>query len=165
MANEIERKFLVADPAWREAVAAATVVEIEQAYLCAGGETSVRVRLIGDSATLTIKGATRGYTRAEYEYAVPVEDARGMLRLCTGFPIKKRRYAIAFGGREWIVDEFTDDNAGLIVAEIELEDESDSFERPTWLREEVSHKPEYFNANLARRPYRAWQAGDDSGDR
>ncbi len=163
MAKEIERKFLVAEPAWRAAVAAAAVLEIEQGYLSVGEETSVRVRLIGDTATLTIKGVTRGYTRAEYEYAVPVEDARGMLGLCTGFPIRKRRHVIAFGGREWIVDEFTDDNAGLIVAEIELEDESDSFERPAWLREEVSLKPEYFNANLARHPYCAWHKGDDSG--
>tara|TARA_R110002096_G_scaffold159147_5_gene324858 strand:+ start:83 stop:568 length:486 start_codon:yes stop_codon:yes gene_type:complete len=160
MAHEIERKFLVAEPAWRADAAAATVTTIEQAYLVAGERTSVRVRLAGDAATLTVKGATQGYTRAEYEYAIPVEDARGMLRLCTGFPISKRRYTFVVAGKEWVVDEFSGANAGLIVAEIELEDESDAFERPAWLREEVSHKPEYFNANLARHPYRSWSPGD-----
>ena len=160
MAHEIERKFLVAEPAWRADAAAATVTTIEQAYLVAGERTSVRVRLAGDAAMLTVKGATHGYTRAEYEYAIPVEDARGMLRLCTGFPISKRRYTFVFAGHEWVVDEFSGENAGLIVAEIELGNESDVFERPTWLREEVSHKPEYFNANLARHPYRSWSRGD-----
>ena len=164
MGQEIERKFLVADPHWRDDAAAGTVVDIEQAYLCAAEQTSVRVRIAGDKATLTIKGATRGYTRAEYEYAVPVDDARGMLRLCTGSPIAKRRHVMVFGGREWVVDEFTGANAGLIVAEIELDDESDSFERPAWLREEVSDKPEYFNANLARCPYAMWQSVVGAGD-
>jgi adenylate cyclase len=156
MAHEIERKFLVADPAWRDDAASAAVLEIAQAYLCAGVETSVRVRIIDNAATLTIKGPTRGYTRAEYEYAIPVDDARGLLPLCTGFPITKRRYVLDVGGKEWIVDEFSGENAGLIVAEIEFDDESDTFPRPAWLREEVSHRPEYFNANLATHPYSAW---------
>lgn len=161
MAREIERKFLVADPGWRDDATPGGVADIEQAYLCAGEETSVRVRIAGDIATLTVKGATVGYTRAEYEYAIPLDDARGMLRLCSGFPISKRRHVVAFGGREWVIDEFTGVNAGLVVAEIELDDEADAFARPDWLGEEVSDKPEYFNANLARRPYSSWQSGAD----
>lgn len=161
MACEIERKFLVADPAWRDHANPASATAIEQAYLCAGDETSVRVRIAGDVATLTVKGATVGYTRAEYEYAIPLDDARGMLRLCTGFAISKRRYLVTFGDREWVIDEFTGENAGLVVAEIELDDEADVFARPDWLREEVSDRPEYFNANLARRPYTRWRSGAD----
>lgn len=161
MAVEIERKFLVAGRAWRDAAKTEAARDIEQAYLCTGEETTVRVRIAGDAATLTIKGATRGYTRAEYEYAIPLGDARGLLRLCHGFPISKRRHVVMFGGREWVIDEFTGANAGLVVAEIELDDEADSFTRPAWLGAEVSDRPAYFNANLAMHPYTAWRSGEN----
>ena len=156
MPIEIERKF-IADK--EKLPTAKKSTRLEQGYIDRSKAT-VRVRVSGDECFLTIKGAVSGKSRLEYEYAIPVEDARGMLRLCTGLPISKRRYTFVVAGKEWVVDEFSGANAGLIVAEIELEDESDAFEHPAWLREEVSHKPQYFNANLARHPYRSWSPGD-----
>jgi len=162
MNQEIERKFIVVDAAWRESRPAATAFDIEQAYVCTGAGKSVRVRIVDNTATLTIKGATEGYTRAEFEYDIPLDDARALLGLCQGYPIAKRRYTLEFEGKDWIVDEFSGENAGLVVAEIELDDEAESFGRPDWLGEEVSDKPEYFNSSLATRPYASWASVEDT---
>ncbi|MCG8508215.1 MAG: CYTH domain-containing protein [Rhodospirillales bacterium] len=154
MAKEIERKFLVAGEAWRE-LASGTVYR--QGYLSTVKERTVRVRTIDDKAYLTIKGATVGATRAEYEYEIPAADADEMLDdLCEKPIIEKTRYKIPHEGFTWEVDEFAGVNAGLVVAEIELADEAQAFSKPDWIGEEVSDDPRYFNANLIADPYTSW---------
>ncbi|GAB0150075.1 MULTISPECIES: CYTH domain-containing protein [Marichromatium] len=155
MAIEIERKFLVRDAGWREAVSRST--RMVQGYLVAEPGLTLRVRIAGEQAFLTLKGASRGIARAEYEYPVPVADAEAMLRdlACTAL-VEKVRHLVTVAGRVWEVDEFAGANAGLVLAELELEDERAVFVRPDWLGEEVSDDPRYFNARLARHPYRDW---------
>jgi CYTH domain-containing protein len=151
--NEIERKFRV-DPAWRPPNDG---VAFEQGYLSSVPERVVRVRIEGKSAKLTVKGATKGITRSEYEYAIPVEDAALMLReLCEQPVIAKRRYLVEHAGHTWEVDVFAGANAGLVIAELELHTEDETFEKPPWLREEVSDDPRYYNSNLAKTPYTKW---------
>jgi adenylate cyclase len=154
VAREIERKFLVEGDGWRDAVSGAQSEQIVQGYLHAGESHSVRIRLRDSAARLTVKGATTGITRDEFDYEIPPDDARAMLDLCGDLVVEKRRYVLEYGDHEWIIDEFTGDNEGLLVAEIELDDESQGFDRPDWLGREVSGLPEYYNANLARTPYR-----------
>jgi CYTH domain-containing protein len=154
MALEIERKFLLAGDSWR---GLAPGVEYRQGYLCATKERSVRVRIAGSKGFLTVKGATVGATRSEYEYAIPFEDARSMLEdLCQQPLIEKKRYTIIHQGFSWEVDEFFGLNQGLIVAEIELETEEQSFERPPWIGEEVTGDPRYYNAALCVAPFSTW---------
>lgn len=162
MAREIERKFLVAGEAWREAVDDAQSERIIQGYLHAGKTHSVRVRLRDGDARLTVKSATKGITRDEFEYEIPDDDARAMLDLCRDLLVEKRRYVLEHGGHEWVIDEFSGDNEGLVVAEIELADENEAFDRPEWLGEEVSERPEYYNANLARKPFSEFP--EENGD-
>lgn len=151
MADEIERKFRVAD-GWQPPNPGTTY---EQGYLCE--KPTVRVRIEGDRAKLTVKGATKGVTRSEFEYAIPVDDAEQMLReLCQQPTIKKRRHAVTHAGKTWEVDVFGGDNAGLVVAELELASEDEPFEKPDWLREEVSDDPRYYNVNLVAHPYKSW---------
>jgi CYTH domain-containing protein len=128
-----------------------------QGYL-AEGESTVRVRVQGDKGMLTIKGKTRGLSRLEFEYAIPLQDAEHMLDELCGKPlIEKHRYLYqAANGDTWEVDEFHGENEGLIVAEIELPSEAAAYEKPEWLGEEVSHDSRYFNVNLAKHPYRHW---------
>lgn len=154
MGKEIERKFLVKNDAWRGLV---TGVLYRQGYLCGVKERTVRVRVAGEKAFLTIKGLTVGAARAEYEYEIPVTDAQAMLDHLAEKPlIEKIRHKIPYGGLTWEVDEFLGDNAGLIVAEVELTGEEQSFSKPHWVGEEVSDDPRYFNSNLARHPFRQW---------
>ena len=154
MGKEIERKFLVKNDAWRGLV---TGVLYRQGYLCGVKERTVRVRVAGEKAFLTIKGLTVGATRAEYEYEIPVTDAQAMLDHLAEKPlIEKIRHKIPYGGLTWEVDEFLGDNAGLIVAEVELAGEEQSFSKPHWVGEEVSDDPRYFNSNLARHPFQQW---------
>ena len=116
-----------------------------------------RVRIDGDSAFLTIKGLQVGLTRAEYEYPIPLDDARQLLdSLCDRPLIEKRRYVIDYHGRKWEVDEFMGDNAGLVVAEVELENENDELATPPWVGDEVTHDPRYLNVNLSTRPFTTW---------
>lgn len=153
MNKEIERKFLVEDQgneSWRQA----EYSEIRQGYLSIDKERTVRVRTAGDAAYLTIKGITERATRAEYEYPIPVAHAGEMLDgLCLRPVIEKRRYRVEYGGLVWEVDEFFGDNAGLIVAEVELESEQQVFDKPPWAGEEVTDDPRYYNANLVNNPY------------
>ncbi|MDO8990147.1 MAG: CYTH domain-containing protein [Sideroxyarcus sp.] len=152
MATEIERKFLVTGTAWRRPDA----VRYCQGYLNRDKERTVRVRLAGEQAFITIKGITRVMSRAEFEYAIPVADATQLLQLCHGPLINKMRHIVVCNGTRWEVDEFMDENAGLVVAEVELESEGQPFERPDWLGREVTDDPRYYNSNLAAEPYCAW---------
>jgi adenylate cyclase len=151
---EIERKFLVAGEGWRQPAERQT--RFSQGYLSRDPARTVRVRTAGERAFLTIKGKTVGATRDEFEYEIPVDEAQALLALCEGPLIDKRRHLCEFQGRTWEVDEFFGDNAGLVVAEIELASEDEAFERPAWLGAEVTGDARYYNANLAAQPYRAW---------
>lgn len=154
MGIEIERKFLVVDDGWKYQ---AECVFMRQGYICSDPGRVVRVRIEGERAMLTIKGKTEGISRGEWEYAIPLEDACQLLDvLCEKPLIEKNRYRIPFGGFVWEVDEFFGENAGLIVAEIELESESQSFVKPDWVGQEVSHDSRYANANLFKYPYQRW---------
>ena len=154
MANEIERKFLVVGAEWK---ALADGVRYRQGYLSTVKERTVRVRTVGVRGMLTIKGLTRGVSRLEFEYDIPLADADRMLDdLCERPLIEKFRYTIHAGAVTWEVDEFTGDNRGLVVAEVELSSADQAFDRPPWLGDEVSNDPRYFNANLVRHPYTAW---------
>jgi CYTH domain-containing protein len=155
MPTEIERKFLVTDDTWR---ASASAARIRQGYLYSDKRLGIRVRTVDDRAFLTIKGVKSGLVRAEYEYPIPVADAEEMLALCAAPLIDKTRYTLEHGGREWIVDVFAGENAGLIVAEVELEDADDDVTLPPWAGREVTDDPRYLNANLGCHPYRAWSS-------
>ena len=158
MGVEIERKFLVADESWRESATSAPA--IMQGYLAATPRATVRIRVRGEEAFLTIKGATSEVTRSEFEYPIPLHDAAAMLReLAQGPIIEKVRHIVPVGDHQWEVDVFAGDNEGLVVAEIELGDPGEGFAMPGWAGTEVSDDPRYFNVNLAARPYRTW--GDD----
>ncbi len=154
MGQEIERKFLVLGDAWRHD-AAGTVYR--QGYLSTVKERTVRVRTIGERGFLTVKGLTVGATRSEFEYEIPVDDADRMLDgLCERPLIEKTRYVVATGGHDWEIDEFAGENAGLIVAEVELEAEDEAVELPAWAGEEVTGDPRYYNANLIAHPFSRW---------
>ena len=154
MGREIERKFLVQGDGWREG---AQGVLMRQGYLSRERERTVRVRLAGGRGYLTVKGINEGISRLEYEYEIPAADAAEMLDTLALRPlVEKIRYRVPFGGRTWEVDEFLGDNAGLIVAEIELEAVDSPLEKPAWAGAEVSADPRYFNSSLSRRPYRLW---------
>jgi adenylate cyclase len=153
MADEIERKFLVSSDAWRDGPPG---VRICQGYLTRDPKRSVRVRLAGEKAFLTIKSDTSGISRQEFEYAIPPDDARTLLDLCLPQWVDKIRHERRHGGHVWEIDEFLGANAGLIVAEIELADADEAFVRPEWLGREVSDDPRYFNACLAERPWQEW---------
>ena len=154
MAKEIERKFLVAGEDWR---ALARGTRYRQGYLSTVKERTVRVRTIDDKGYLTVKGISVGATRSEYEYEIPAADAEEMLDdLCEKPIIEKNRYKIPIGDVIWEVDEFLGVNDGLIVAEIELLSEDQSFPKPDWIGDEVTGDPRYFNANLIARPFSTW---------
>lgn len=156
MGIEIERKFLVAGEGWREAAAAQT--RFSQGYLSRDPAHTVRVRMAGDAAFLTIKGATQGATRAEFEYAIPPADAQQLLAMCDGPVVEKIRHLCPHEGMTWEVDEFLGANAGLVLAEIELEAEGQGFARPAWLGAEVTGDARYVNANLVLNPFTSWEA-------
>ncbi|MFW5490162.1 MAG: CYTH domain-containing protein [Desulfovibrio sp.] len=154
MAKEIERKFLLVGDDWREL---AKGTHYRQGYLNSAKERTVRVRTINDKGFLTIKGITTGATRVEYEYEIPFDECTAMLDDLAEKPlIEKSRYKIEFGGFIWEVDEFFGDNKGLVVAEIELPSEDQQFEKPSWVGEEVTGDPRYFNSNLVNHPYTTW---------
>jgi CYTH domain-containing protein len=155
MAKEIERKFLVHPRKWSDLGAG---LAIRQGYLAASAHCSVRVRTYGDRGYLTIKGATSGITRDEYEYEIPLSDAIEILdNLCNHPPIEKTRYRIVSKGHAWEVDEFGAANRGLTVAEVELKDAAEPVELPDWIDREVSGDPRYFNSNLSIKPFLSWK--------
>ena len=154
MGTEIERKFLLQGDAWRSL---ATGMRYRQGYLSRAKERTVRIRTAGDAAFLTIKGLAAGATRAEYEYAIPLEDGNEMLDTLAEQPlIEKVRYTIAYGNAVWEIDEFLGENQGLVVAEVELSSEDQPFDRPEWLGEEVTGDPRYYNSSLVAHPYSRW---------
>jgi adenylate cyclase len=156
MATEIERKFLVVDDSWRRA--AGERIRMRQGYLVGGEACSIRVRTGGGKAHLNIKSATLGVWRREYDYPIPLGDAEEMLEhLCRRPLIEKTRYHVAHAGHTWEVDVFEGDNAGLVVAEIELAHEDENFARPAWLGKEVSHDHRYYNVCLVKHPYKEWK--------
>jgi adenylate cyclase len=152
VAIEIERKFLVVGNDWRQG----SFTRLSQGYLNRDKDRTVRIRIAGTQAFLTIKGASVGASRAEFEYEIPIADAEKLLKLSEGPLVEKRRYLHSHNGLTWEVDEFLGENLGLVVAELELESESQSFEKPTWVGQEVTEDPRYFNSNLAIRPYSTW---------
>ena len=153
MPQEIERKYLVKGNKWR---ALADGVFYCQGYIATVGKQTVRIRIIGDRGFLTIKGASKGQTRAEFEYQIPVEEAKEMLdTLCDRPLIEKKRYKIIHDNLTWEVDEFSGQNQGLIIAEVELESEDQEITLPDWIDREVTD-PKYYNANLVKHPYSQW---------
>ena len=151
---EIERKFLVLNEDWK--VGAAGTL-LHQGYLNRHPQRSVRVRVKGHHAFLTIKGMVSKLSRFEYEYPIPLADAEHMLKeLCEPPTLEKTRYLVEYGGMCWEIDEFHGDNEGLVVAEIELENEEKLFAKPPWLGEEVSQDSRYLNINLSQHPYQQW---------
>jgi adenylate cyclase len=155
MGTEIERKFLVVNDAWREG--ARDGLRFRQGYLPGVETASVRVRVSGEHAWLNIKSATLGVSRREYEYPIPLADAEEILdALCQRPLIEKTRHHVPHGGHLWEIDVFEGDNAGLVVAEIELKNPDEPFERPPWVGAEVSHDPRYYNVSLVRHPFRDW---------
>jgi adenylate cyclase len=153
MGLEIERKFLVRNDGWRTVEG----TPFRQGYLSSNMNRVVRVRTMGERAVLTVKGLNTGAVRREFEYDIPLDDANAILDdLCERPLIEKTRYLIEFAGHTWEIDEFFGDNAGLVVAELELQAEYEYFEKPDWLGEEVTDDPRYFNSNLVLRPYTTW---------
>ena len=154
MGREIERKYLVTGTGWMDSCQRC---HCEQGYLCVGPPVAARVRIMDGRATLNVKKATLAIARLEFEYAIPLDEAREILEnLCMGARIEKTRYRVSHEGMLWEVDVFHGENEGLIVAEIELESEDQAFARPSWLGVEVSDDPRYLNAALALEPYSRW---------
>jgi adenylate cyclase len=154
MAYEIERKFLLINEQWRDEVEKSFT--LRQGYLSTNPDATVRIRIKNEQATLTIKSKNIGIRRNEFEYQIPTEEAQQLLALCEGPLIEKIRYTICRGNHTWEIDEFSGDNTGLILAEIELTHEDDAFEKPTWVGDEVSGDVRYYNSNLVAHPFINW---------
>ncbi len=154
MAQEIERKFLTKSDAWRSNAIGRFY---RQGYLSTVKERTVRIRTIRNEGYITVKGIAKGAARAEYEYEIPVKDANEMLdTLCEQPIIEKMRYEIEHNELTWVVDEFEGVNKGLILVEVELNDENQKIALPDWVGAEVTGDPNYFNSNLTRNPYLGW---------
>ncbi|AFY77808.1 hypothetical protein Ple7327_2517 [Pleurocapsa sp. PCC 7327] len=155
MATEIERKFLVKGDSWRSL---GTGKVYRQGYISTVNGITVRVRIAGENGYLTIKGKTKGMAREEFEYSIPVEDAKMMLdTMCDRPLIEKIRYRIKLDNLVWEVDEFLGENKGLILAEVELESECQIIDFPDWIAREVTGDLRYYNSNLAKYPYQQWK--------
>jgi len=154
MATEIERKFLVHSGKWKPVTPG---LLYRQGYLSSVKERVVRVRIAGKEAFFTVKGISEHFTRLEFEYPIPVADARIMLdKMCERPLVEKTRYRETLGKHTWEIDVFHGENDGLVLAEVEVASETELFERPSWLAEEVSGDPRYFNNNLVLHPFRTW---------
>ncbi len=156
MAQEIERKYLVHLNQW-QAVSKPKGEYYRQGYILTEDAKTIRIRLTDNEAFLTIKGLSIGMSRAEYEYPIPRQDAQEMFEHFVVSELSKIRYKIKHGEHLWEIDEFFGDNEGLIVAEIELSDEAETFELPDWIAQEVTGEQQYYNSNLTIRPYRHWK--------
>lgn len=158
MGVEIERKFLLKDDSWRSSVKSSTA--FKQRYLPfrhGPGHICGRIRIAGNRAYLTMKSAAKGFSRSEFEYEIPLADAEQMLeQFCTGSAVSKIRHVVDYLGYQWEIDEFLGENAGLVVAELELKSESQRFPLPPWIGEEVTGDYRYSNSVLAENPYSAW---------
>jgi CYTH domain-containing protein len=155
MGLEIEKKYLVKDTSWKQQ---AKGVHYRQGYLSSNPERTVRVRTLENKAFLTIKGISAGAVRSEYEYEIPFTEALELLtQLCEKPIIEKIRYKITYKGLIWEVDEFSGENQGLLVTEVELTNEQQEIELPPWVGEEVTTDTRYYNANLIKHPFTKWQ--------
>ncbi|MGJ0486302.1 MAG: CYTH domain-containing protein [Methylomicrobium sp.] len=156
MALEVEHKFLLANEDWRQEIECSEI--FRQGYLSSQPTSSIRVRICEHRAWLNIKSATIGTHRLEYEYEIPLADGQEILtHLCRKPLIEKTRHYVRHGNNLWEIDEFEGANQGLIVAEIELDEIGQSFEKPTWLGAEVTDDLRYYNNNLALHPYSEWR--------
>ena len=153
MATEIERKFLVDTRKWKPTAGGTRLV---QAYLSIGPNPTVRIRIAGDKAFLTIKGRTKSISRPEFEYEIPVDEAQEMMKMAISNPVEKIRYEIMHEGFLWEVDIFSGKNEGLVMAELELESETQPFPQPDWLLAEVSDDRRYYNSYLSEHPFQEW---------
>ena len=151
---EIERKFLLKNNSWKEN---AVGIPYVQGYLNKAGENTVRIRIAGEKAFLTIKSKSKGISRKEFEYEIPPGDAGELLKLSQSPIIEKIRYKIEYAEKCWEIDEFLGKNKGLYVAEIELNSENEAFEKPEWIGKEVSDDKRYYNSHLARKPFLEWE--------
>lgn len=155
MALEIERKFLVVDDRWRNDISGRR--HIRQGYLANTDRCSIRVRAGDDRADINIKGMTTSMIRIEYEYPIPITEAEDMLAgMCQGALIIKTRYQVRHAGHDWEIDVFEGDNAGLVVAEIELDTADETFSLPAWAGSEVTDDPRYLNIRLVNHPFKRW---------
>lgn len=159
MPTEIERKFLVADASWRDQ--AGVPQRLRQGYLALTERAVVRVRIAGRSAAwIGVKEHKIGRSHGEFEYPIPPPEARELLRLCSGNLVEKQRFRVPVAGHEWEIDEFLGANAGLVLAELELRREDESFAVPHWLGREVTTERRFYNAALSVRPWRSWPAAE-----
>ena len=156
MGIEIERKFLVNKEKWDQVVKEKQSL-YRQGYIVSDPEKTIRVRLTDKDAFLTIKGLSVGISRTEFEYSIPVDEAQQLLDGFCDSVVSKIRYFITYDNKLWEVDEFLGDNEGLMVAEIELESEEETFSLPEWVGKEVTSEKKYSNSNLAKRPYKDWE--------
>lgn len=156
MPSEIERKFLVTSDEYKKSTPG---IFIRQGFISNTLGRVVRVRIYGEEAYLTVKGIQKGITRSEFEYKIPIADAKEMLeKICLKPTIEKHRYRIEYEGMTWEVDEFHGDNEGLLLAEIELESEDQPFVKPSWVGDEVTDDSRYYNVNLIKNPYKNWRS-------
>ncbi len=155
MGLEIERKFLVNHTKWKQLIKP-TGAKYKQGYLLNEVNKVVRIRVTDSAAYLTIKGTTEGITRKEFEYPIPINDANELLDGFAGAKIEKTRYKVNHEGKLWEVDEFSGDNEGLIIAELELKSETETFNLPDWITFEVSNDERYYNSNLSVNPFKNW---------
>ena len=153
MPLEIERKFLLVSDDYK---LNAKAVDIKQAYLSADENMAVRVRVEGIQASINIKSKKSERVNHEFEYVIPLDEAQFLIRMSPYPIIEKTRHMVEYEGKTWEVDEFHGDNAELTVAEIELDDENEAFEKPPWLGEEVTADYRYLNSNLAKKPFNSW---------
>ena len=155
MAKEIERKYRIKDNTWKSEIHSSHT--IKQGYLNLEPTRTVRVRIMGPKAFLTIKGKNIKTTRLEFEYEIPIDDALQLLQLCEKPLLEKTRHEIHINKLIWEIDEFEGDNQGLIIAEVELQDENQEIELPSWIEKEVSHESRYYNSSLIKNPYKNWK--------
>lgn len=154
MTIEIERRFLLADDSWRETASAP--VTMQQGYLSVEKERTVRVRITGHRAWLTLKGYISDVSRSEFEYEIPPEHAQTIMDTMCPFKLEKRRYEVDFGSFTFEIDEYLGENAPLIVAELELPSENTQFAQPAWLGREITSDSRFTNAYLSRHPFSQW---------
>ena len=154
MTVEIERRFLLADDSWREAAGEPLV--LQQGYLSVEKERTIRVRIIGSQAWLTLKGYISDMTRSEFEYEIPLVHAQAIMADMCPFKMEKYRYRVEFEGFVYEIDKYLGDNAPLIVAEIELPSEDTEFPKPAWLGKEITSDGKFTNAYLSKHPYSSW---------
>lgn len=158
--HEIERRFLLKNDDWRKMADEPQI--LQQGYLSVEKECTIRVRIIGERAWLTLKGYVSDITRSEFEYEIPLRDAQIMMQTLCPFKMEKRRFRVQVDGFVFEIDEFFGDNAPLIVAELELPSEDADFPRPNWLGEEITSNGQFTNAYLSKHPYGTWRNMVDS---